>query len=89
MGFGLALATLVAAGAAKVPFRKYALINITGGFIWTALLMGIGFFFGNFYLAVGESLRIFATVGAVILLLFAFWGFGRYARKRVQKTFES
>jgi membrane protein DedA with SNARE-associated domain len=89
MGFGLALATLVAAGAARVPFRKYALINIAGGFIWTGILIAVGFFFGNLYLTIDKSLRIIATIAAVLFLLAALAGFSRYLRKRFRKTLDS
>jgi membrane protein DedA with SNARE-associated domain len=36
MGFGFALATLMAAGATHVPLKKYLIFNLLGGFIWVA-----------------------------------------------------
>jgi len=82
MGFGFALATLVAAGAMKIPFKKYMTINLLGQFIWTAFLMGIGYFLGNLYTLVDKSLRL-AVLGAMIAIVgFAAYGFSRYMRKR-------
>jgi membrane protein DedA with SNARE-associated domain len=82
MGFGFALATLMAAGAAHTPFRKYALINILGGFIWTGLLMAVGYFFGNAYLAINTGLRDVLLVALLISAFFALRGVNRYLRKR-------
>jgi membrane protein DedA with SNARE-associated domain len=82
MGFGFALAVLVAAGIAHVPFRKYALLNLLGGFLWTGLLMGIGYFFGNIYLSVSENLRLLTIAALFIIFMLALYGFGRYVRVR-------
>src|SRR5207244_3478176 len=57
MGFGFALATLVAAGVSRVPFRKYILLNLIGGFFWTGFLVAIGFFFGHLYLIIDKGFR--------------------------------
>ena len=49
MGFGFAVVTLMVAGMLKVSFKRYVVINLFGGFIWTAMLLVIGYFFGNIY----------------------------------------
>lgn len=49
MGFGLALATLTVAGMLRMPFWRYALINLVCGFVWTFILFGLGYLFGNAY----------------------------------------
>ncbi len=82
MGFGFAMATLMAAGAAHVPFRKYILINLIGGFIWTAILITIGYFFGNIYLATSENFRIAVVVVAILCALTALYFFARYMRRQ-------
>jgi membrane protein DedA with SNARE-associated domain len=83
-GFGLALATLIAAGAAKVPFKKYITINILGGFIWIGFLIAIGYFFGNLYTLVNASFR-WAFIGGLVLLLgLGAYGFGKAARERLK-----
>ena len=82
MGFGFALATLVAAGAVKIPFKKYMMINILGQFIWTGFLMGVGYFLGNLYTLVDKSLRL-SFLGAVIVIVgLAGYGFSQYMRKK-------
>ena len=82
MGFGFALATLVAAGATRVPFKKYILTNAIGQVFWTLFLIGIGYFLGNLYTLVNESFRWAFLAGAVIVLGFAAYGFSRFMRKR-------
>ena len=65
MGFGFALATLIVAGILRVDFKKYIALNLVGGFIWTALLIAVGYFFGNVYELVPHSFKIAFAVFAV------------------------
>ena len=58
MGFGFAVVVLVVAGIFKVPFKNYVILNLIGGFIWTAILVGIGFFIGNIYTMVSRPMKI-------------------------------
>jgi membrane protein DedA with SNARE-associated domain len=86
MGFGFAIATLVAAGAARVPFKKYLIINILGGFVWTGILMAVGYFFGNFYLFLNKGIRWMFIVAMIILAGFAAYGFSRAMKKNFSKV---
>ncbi|HVN26425.1 MAG TPA: DedA family protein [Candidatus Paceibacterota bacterium] len=81
-GFGFAIATLIAAGATKVPFRKYITINFFGEFIWAGFLFAIGYFFGNLYTWVDKSLRWGFITGLVVVAVLAVWGFGKVMRRR-------
>jgi membrane-associated protein len=81
-GFGFAIATLIAAGAAKVPFKKYFTINFFGEFIWAGFLFGVGYFFGNVYFVVNKSLRWGFIIGLIIVVALAVWGFSKAMRKR-------
>ncbi len=58
MGFGFALATLIVAGMLRIDFKRYALLNFFGGFIWTAFLLAVGYFFGNIYVYVPVPVKI-------------------------------
>jgi membrane protein DedA with SNARE-associated domain len=82
-GFGFAIATLVAAGAAKVSFKKYFAINFFGQFIWTGILMAVGYFLGNLYALVDKSLRWGFVAGIIIVGFLAVYGFGRAMKKRL------
>ncbi len=64
MGFGFALVILVVAGMTKVPFKKYVVLNFLGGFIWTGLLVALGYFFGNLFAMISGPEKIaFAVLG--------------------------
>lgn len=82
MGFGFALAVLVAAGMSKMSFKKYLMVNFLGQFIWTGLLLVIGYFFGNLYVEINNDLKIATTVASVVILFFVFRGINSYLRTR-------
>ena len=85
MGFGFALATLIAAGAAKVPFKKYLTINFLGQFVWTGVLMAVGYFLGNLYIMVDRSLRWAFIIALLVIAAFAAYGFGKFMRSQVRR----
>lgn len=87
MGFGFALATLIAAGMAKVPLKKYALYNFFGGFVWTALLMLLGYFFGHLYTMIDKSFKIAFVVFLACLLLAILFGAGKYFKNNLAKKY--
>jgi membrane protein DedA with SNARE-associated domain len=83
MGFGFALVTLITAGVAKVPFKKYLIFNVSGQLIWTAALLGIGYLFGNVYTSIDKGFRDVALVAIIIIGLVIIYGVGKYIRKRI------
>ncbi len=83
MGLGFALVTLITAGAIRVPLRKYATINIVGGFIWTAVLLSLGYWFGNIYLQIDQTFQMVFLIALAVLLLLAIFGFRKYIRQRI------
>ena len=81
MGFGFALVTLITAGIAKVPFKKYIVFNVSGQFIWTGVLLLIGYFFGNLYYTVDKSFRIATVIALIVIIIVVIYGFGKYVSK--------
>lgn len=81
-GFGFAIATLIAAGAARVPFKKYFFINFGGEFIWCGLLMAVGYFLGHLYTYVDKGLQWMFISAIIVIGGFAVWGFSKAMRKR-------
>ena len=82
MGFGFALVVLITAGIMRIPFRKCLAFNALGQLVWTAFLMGVGYFFGRLYLVVNESLRIATLAAFVVIILGAIYGVNRYLRTK-------
>lgn len=69
MGLGFGAIVLLVAGMSKVPFKSYVILNLIGGFIWTALLLTIGYIFGNIYVMVPPVLKV-TLIALVILAIF-------------------
>jgi membrane protein DedA with SNARE-associated domain len=78
MGFGFAVATLVTAGMVRIPFKKYALFNFLGGFVWTALLLFLGFFFGNLYAVLNKGFKVTFIVVLAVFMVAVLYGSSRY-----------
>jgi membrane-associated protein len=89
MGLGFAIATLIAAGAARVPFKKYLTINFFGEFIWAGILIAIGYFLGHLYTLVDKSLRVAFVIAMLVLAGLALYGFGKFMRAKLKKTIET
>ena len=82
MGFGFAVVTLFTAGLSHVPFKKYLMLNFLGQIVWTAVLMGIGYYLGNYYLRVNNIFGFVSSAAIIVLVFLALIGFGRYLKKR-------
>lgn len=82
MGFGFALATLIVAGILRVDFKKYVALNLFGGFIWTALLITLGYFFGNVYTLLAGPFKIAFVCVTAIIVVVGLYGINRYLAKK-------
>ena len=83
LGFGMALATLMVAGATRVPFKKYMLLNLIGEIILVLILLTIGYFFGQMYFAISGALKIYFVVGVVIIFGIASYYFTKYTKHAI------
>ena len=83
-GFGFALVTLMTAGMVRIPFWRYLAINLIGQFVWTGLLLGVGYFFGNAYMAVDNVIGKLSIVALFILIIFALNGYKKYLSRRAK-----
>ncbi len=84
-GFGFALVTLMTAGMIKIPFLKYLGLNLIGQFIWTGILVSIGYYFSNAYLEVNGILAKMGIIALFIILILIFLGFLKYVHGRLSK----
>ena len=86
MGFGFAVATLFTAGLVKVNFKKYAIFNFLGGFIWTGFLLAAGYFFGNLYAPLNKGFKVVFIIALAVFISAALYGGGRYFKKILLKN---
>ncbi len=86
MGFGFAIVTLFTAGLTKIPFKKYISLNLAGQFIWTGLLLFVGYEFGDLYLTFNNALAHMTIIGLFIIIFLALIGYGKYIKKRISQT---
>jgi membrane protein DedA with SNARE-associated domain len=85
IGFGMALATLMIAGATKVPFRKYIIINFVGEMVLVVILLSIGFLFGEVSKYFAEGLRIAYFVAMAVVSIMVLYGFAHIMKKKIMK----
>ena len=82
MGFGFAHIILMVAGIFKVPFKNYVILNGLGGFIWTGFLVTVGYFVGNIYASVPESMKIAFIAIAILIFIFGLKYLNNYLQKQ-------
>ena len=82
MGFGFAMVTLLVAGMSRIPFRTYIVFNAAGQFIWTGILLAVGYFFGSLYIQFNAGLHRAAIVAGLIIVILLLLGFGKYLKNR-------
>ena len=82
MGFGFAIVVLMTAGMVKIPFKKFISFNAIGQFAWTAILISIGYFFGNLYLTINKDLQVVSAIAFVVIILLVLRGVNSYLRKK-------
>ena len=89
LGFGMAIVTLMTAGASKVPFKRYMILNIIGEFILVTTLIILGYFFGQASKSIAGGFKIAFLVGVGIICVVALYGFSRYMKDKITKNIET
>lgn len=82
MGLGFAAVILVVAGIFKVPFKSYVILNLVGGFIWTILLVAIGYFLGNIFTSVPLEMKIIFGLIILTVVMFGLKYLNKYLKKQ-------
>jgi membrane protein DedA with SNARE-associated domain len=82
-GFGLSLVTLITAGMVRIPFWKYLSVNLTGQFIWSGMLMGVGYFFSNLYIQVDTWMSRVGVIVLFVVVVYLFLQYGKYVKKKI------
>lgn len=86
MGFGMALGTLMVAGASRVPFKRYLVINALGEIVFVSTMLVLGYVFGHAYTVVANGIRWLFLAGAIATGLVVVFGVSRYARHKLIGT---
>ncbi|NDB60991.1 DedA family protein [bacterium] len=82
-GFGLSLVTLITAGMVRIPFWKYLSVNLAGQFIWSGMLIGVGYFFSNLYIQVDTWMSRVGVVVLFVVVVYLFLQYGKYVKKKI------
>jgi membrane protein DedA with SNARE-associated domain len=70
LGLGFGFVILMVAGMFKIEFKKYVAINLVGGFIWTFLLLSIGYLFGNIFTLISGPMKIVFLCLIFLIIIF-------------------
>lgn len=84
-GLGLAIVTLMTAGMVRIPFLKYLSVNLIGQFIWSGLLIGVGYFFSHLYIQFDNILSRASIIGFAIIFIIAAVRLQKYFRNKAEK----
>ena len=85
-GFGLSLATLVTAGMVEAPFGEYILLNFFGQAVWTAVMLSIGYFFGNLYIVIDTVLGRIFVIGIALFVIYLLLRLSRRLGRQAKKN---
>ena len=69
--------TLVAAGMVRVPWQRLAPLSFAAELVWTGLLVGLGYFLGDYLTQLEQGLQYLAFVGFLVLAFVLFWLYRR------------
>ncbi len=81
IGFGMSLATLMAAGATRVSLKKFLMLNFLGEIILVSVLLSVGYFFGQLYNSIADTMKIYFVVGAIVVMGISTYYFTKYIKR--------
>lgn len=81
LGFGLAVGVLMVAGVTRVPFKKYMVINFLGELFLVAVLMTLGYFFGDTYSKIQTDYQLQFLILLIFVILVVIYGAMRFVKK--------
>jgi membrane protein DedA with SNARE-associated domain len=82
-GLGFSLAVLFSAGMSRIPFLQFISANVAGQLIWSGVLIGVGFFFGDLYLSINNITGKVSVVILFVIVLFAAIRYLKYLQKKI------
>lgn len=81
--------TLIAAGMARVSWRRLIPVSLAAETVWTGVLVIAGYNLGDYITQLEQGLQYLALAGAVIFTLVAIWLYKRVTRSFFHHSTES
>jgi membrane protein DedA with SNARE-associated domain len=75
---GFVIPTLIAAGLARVPFKRWFGVLFAAECIWTGGLVLAGYYFGYLIQRIETNLRYISVGGAVLIIVFVIYYLARH-----------
>jgi membrane protein DedA with SNARE-associated domain len=69
----MSIPALIAAGMARVTWRRWLPVLLIGESIWTGSLVLIGFYLGHYVKQLEQGMQIVAVVGTIIFVAIGIW----------------
>jgi membrane protein DedA with SNARE-associated domain len=85
LGFGMALVTLMAAGATRVSFKKFMILNLFGEIALVAMLLSVGYYLAKLYTYITSGYKLGFLIGCFILICAFVFATTNYFRQRALK----
>lgn len=73
------------AGALKMPWQRFMVMNVLSGILWAMSYLAIGFFFGQFWNSIHRGLRWVGIGMLVIIIFYVVWQVTRERPKDVSE----
>ncbi|RLG12747.1 hypothetical protein DRN73_01730 [Candidatus Pacearchaeota archaeon] len=83
---GAGMGTLISAGIARMPLKRFLYFSIPASFIKSAAYIGIGYFFGSLYKVINQWMN---TIGAIITVIILLMIFIVMIKKRLKRKSKS
>ncbi len=85
-GFGLAPLVLMTAGSIGISFPLYILLNVIGQFLWSGMLITVGYYFGQSYELIDSSLRTGYLIAGGLAFAAGLYALQRHLRRKATST---
>jgi membrane protein DedA with SNARE-associated domain len=69
----MSIPALIAAGMARVPWRRWLPVLLLGECLWTGGLVLIGFYLGQYIKQLEQGMQIIAVIGTLIFVVIGIW----------------
>ncbi len=83
IGFGMAIAVLIVAGTSRVPFKRFLVLNAIGELLLVAVLLALGYVFGELYGKFASGFKELFAIGAIIITGGLLYGFSNYMKHKI------